>query len=84
VDIALSRIGSVVQCLEYVADGVILLDAQLRIVHITQAGRRLLETCRDHLTIQNQQLVFTCPDAARYLRQLAGDLVRRRLCGGGN
>jgi hypothetical protein len=76
-DRALLRLGAVVESLEYLADGVVLLDARLRVVHVTQAGRRLIETCRDRIAIRSQRLMLACPDTARHLREFAETEARR-------
>jgi hypothetical protein len=68
---ALQQAASLAECLEYVSDGVIVLDPRLRVVHMTHSARRLLETCKDYLKVQNQHLILAAADNARQLRQFA-------------
>jgi signal transduction histidine kinase len=70
-DCALQQAASLAECLEYVSDGVIVLDPRLRVVHMTHSARRLLETCKDYLKVQNQHLILAAADNARQLRQFA-------------
>ena len=70
-DRVLQHMDTLVACLEHVGDGVILIDSHLRVVHMTGTAHRLLETCKDHIRVQNNQLIFTDPDKALYLRQFA-------------
>jgi len=70
-DRALQQAASLAECLEYVSDGVIVLDPRLRVVHMTHSARRLLETCKDYLKVQNQYLILAAADNARHLRQFA-------------
>ena len=70
-DRVLRHMDTLVACLEHVGDGVILIDSHLRVVHMTGTAHRLLETCKDHISVQNNQLIFTTPDKALHLRQFA-------------
>jgi DNA-binding CsgD family transcriptional regulator len=70
-DRALQHMGSLLACLEHIGDGMILLNPHLRVVHMTGSASRLLKTCKDHISVQNHQLILADPGKARHLREFA-------------
>lgn len=83
-DRALQHLASLVTCLEHMGDGVIVLDPYLRIVHLTDSARRLLETGKQYISVQHQHLILAAPDQARRLRQFAESVLSSDgFCSGG-
>jgi DNA-binding CsgD family transcriptional regulator len=68
-DRALQRLSGVLASLEYVRDGVMLLDGSCRVVYLTDSACRLLETCKGSIRLHDRRLLFeekenTCNFAA--------------------
>jgi hypothetical protein len=57
-DRALQRLGDVLASLEYVGDGVLLLDGSCRVVYLTDSACRLLETCKGSIRLHDRRLLF--------------------------
>ena len=66
--------AALVPCLEHVGDGLVVLDPCLRVVHMTDSARRLLQASKGQIAVQHGHFILAAPSPARHLRQFVESL----------